>query len=249
MVPPTPRRIISVTPSLTELLYDLGAGSRVVGVTRNDTYPPAVKQLPTVGDMNLDYEAVLKLKPDLVVLDPDLNGDQMKRLQELGVRVGAIKSQSLTALHESLGMLGNLSGEGARGQALARQMDGFLAEARKHLPGHRKVTVFVVVGVQPLMTAGGGTYVDELVELAGGTNVYRDHQGSYASVSMEKLLDLQPEVIVVDPRSAGELSTLPGWSSLRAVKDHKVHTIDPELLFRPTMRFEQAVSTMQPWFQ
>lgn len=242
--PPTPapgQRIVSLTPSLTELLFDLGAGSQVVGVTRNDSYPAAVKELPKVGDMQIDFEALLALRPTLVVYDAGFNKEQGQRLQSLGVNTLELKSTSLQGLEEALRALGQATGRTPEAHRLLavwkERLEAIRAGASQH------PTVFVEVWGQPLMTAGSGTYVDELVTLAGGRNAYGDRPG-YLTITPESLLQKNPDLLILTVSTEGEARQRPGWGALKG----RLHRIESDLLVRPTLRNVQALEQLQDWF-
>ncbi|MEW6282894.1 MAG: cobalamin-binding protein [Candidatus Eremiobacterota bacterium] len=249
--PPVPsaepaRRIVSLVPSFTEILFSLGAGDRVVAVTENDTFPPEAARLPRVGDLQPDYERILALRPDLVVGDPGLQGPQLERLRHLGVPVLSLESQSLEGLRQALGELGRATGTTERATALQQAME---AQIRSH-QAHRRPApprVFVEIWDKPLMTCGAGTYVHELVTLAGGQNLYADLSG-HPAVSSEDLVRRQPDLIVLTIGTPEEAARRPGWSSLRAVQKGRIHRIDPDLLVRPTPRFPQALDLLSGWF-
>ncbi len=232
------QRIISLVPSLTEVLFSLGAGPRVVGVTANDHYPPEVEALPRVGDMAPDYERILALRPDLVVADPGMQPREITRLRELGLPVLSLPSQSLMGLQNALVELGKATGTEARGQELQSQL------ASLKPPVGPRVRVFVEIWDKPLITTGGGTFVDELINLAGGLNVYADHQ-RYPSISVEDLLLRQPEVIVLTVSQVEEARSRPGWDRLEAVRSGRLYRMESDLLVRPTLRLPQAVEQLE----
>lgn len=244
--PPVPppseaHRIVSLVPSLTEVLFSLGAGSRVAGVTVNDTFPPEVALLPRVGSQVPDYERLVSLKPDLVVTDPGLQPREIERLRQLGLPVLELEAQSLEGLQKALLELGARTGSLARAEelrsAIKRRLHGF---ERRTGPRTR---VFLEIWNRPLMTCGAGTYPDELVRLAGGENTFADLR-DYPQISVEELLLRQPEVIILTVGDVDEARQRPGWSRLEAVRQGRVYKLDPDLLVRPTLRFPQAVEQL-----
>lgn len=245
-----PGRIVSLTPNLTEILFALGAGKRIVGVTRNDSYPPEVKSLPKVGGMEVDWEGLLRLKPDVTVLDSELNKDQLARLQQLGLKTSGFRSQSLKGLREAVTGLAAEVGEEARGKVLLAELDSALAGARTRAQGWRhRPKVLVEIWGEPLMTAGGKTYVDEVISAAGADNACAAWVGEYPTISTEKLLELDPEVIILITLDVEKARNLPGWSSLQAVKTHRVFKIAEDLMVRPTLRLPKAVAQIQDWIE
>lgn len=242
--PPPARatRIVCLVPSLTEVLFSLGAGPRVVGVTANDTYPPEVAALPRVGDQATDYERLLSLKPDLVVADPGMQPREISRLRELKLPVLSLPAQSLEGLQQALPELGRATGTEPRARELQQEL-GRRLEAYRHRQG-RPVRVFVEIWNHPLMTAGSGTYVDELIRLAGGENVYADFSSIYPQVSVEDLLQRQPEAIILTVGELEEARQRPGWSQLKAVQQGRLYKLSSDLLVRPTLRSPEAVEEL-----
>ncbi len=242
---PCDLRVVSLTPSLTELLFDLGAGPHVVGVTQNDSYPLEVMRLPKVGDMHINYEALLALRPTLVVYDKGFNAEQGQRLRSLGVKTLELNSTSLQGLEESLVALGEATGTVEKARQLLKDWKDRLAAIRARGQSlQRHPTVFAEVWGEPqLMTAGKDTYVDELITLAGGRNAYGDRAG-YDNITAESLLQKNPDILVLTVSTEAEARKRPGWASLKG----KLRRIDSDLLVRPTLRNVQALEQLQKWF-
>ncbi len=241
--PAQARRIVCLVPSLTEVLFSLGAGPRVVGVTANDNFPPEVASLPRVGDQVPDYERLLALEPDLVVADPGMQPREIDRLRDLRIPVLSLPAQSLEGLEGALSRLGAVTETEAR----AAELESSLKERLRHFRARSgpRVRVFVEIWNRPLMTSGSGTYVDQLIGLAGGENVYQDFVRTYPQVSIEDLLQRQPDVIVLTVGEVDEARTRPGWNRLKAVQAGRVFKISSDLLVRPTLRFGEAVEQLE----
>ncbi|MGE0489057.1 MAG: ABC transporter substrate-binding protein [Vulcanimicrobiota bacterium] len=244
--PDTPRRIVSLVPSLTELLFALGAGESVVGVTDNDDFPPEVKARPSVGDMNINYEKVVSLRPDLVLLDPGFN-TQQARLESLRVPCRALATADLDRLPEQVLELGEIVGKQARARQLVDKFEREVTEIRERASKQPAPRVFIEIWSTPLMTAGGGSFVDQLITLAGGKNIFSELDG-YPNVSHEDLLLRDPDVIVLTTLDPTEAARLPGWSNLRAVQQQRVFRIDSDPLVRPTLRAPSAARQLQEIF-
>ena len=241
-----PQRIVSLVPSLTELLFALGAGPTVVGVTDNDDFPAEVEQLPTVGDMNINYEKVVALAPDLVLLDPGFN-TQQSRLESLHIPCRALATADLDRLPAQVLELGRIVGKRQRARQLVEEFETEVAEIRERSKARPPKTVFIEIWASPLMTAGGGSFVDQLVTLAGGQNVFAELDG-YPTVSNEDLLVKDPDVIILTTLDPEEAARLPGWSNLRAVRQQKVVRVDSDPLVRPTLRAPSAARRLQEIF-
>lgn len=241
---PPAERIVSLIPSLTEDLFAIGAGGRVVGVSQYTDFPAAARKLPVVaGFASLSTERVLALHPDLVVgivAQARLTDD----LQRAGVRVVLVRDDSLSDLEANLRGLGALTGrEAAANSLVARLRARTAALTRTVASNARRPSVFVVLGTAPIFTVGQGSYIARLIELAGGTNA-ASLPAPYGRYSGEALLALQPDAIVVDPAVRfGEVVTNAPWNALRAVREHRVYTLpDAAILERPGPRYNEGLA-------
>jgi iron complex transport system substrate-binding protein len=240
-----PRRIVSLAPSVTELLFALGVGDRVVGVTRYDDFPPAVTRLPKVGGfVDPDAEAVLALHPDLVVAVRTSGGrGRLDTLARLGATVLSVSDGSLDDLWQSLRTLGQRLGCVEAAEALHRRIERELAEATAAArPGDARRRALVVVGHKPLVGVGAGTFIDELLRLAGGENVLK-RGGPYPVLDLEAVAALTPEVIL-DLAAAHEAAGAAFWQSARfvpAVARGRVVRLEDAALLRPGPRLPQGL--------
>ena len=249
-----PRRIVSLTPTITETLFALKAGERVVGVTRFCNYPPeAEKRVKVGGLMDTDIEAILALRPDLVIAEHQ----QMvvKKLQELGLEVLTVKCQNMDELLSAFTEIGQRIGLEAEAEALVDTIRRRIAEVTEALKDASRPRVLVVVGRHPLVGAGRGTFLDQLVSIAGGDNILADSQRAYPIVSMETVLLRQPDIIVECSGSmAGEDLTEEAqqawsrWSSLSAVRSGRVYVSRSDALLRPGPRIPQALDELVGFF-
>ncbi len=240
------RRVVSLVPSATEMLFALGAGDRVVGVSAFDDYPPQVTGLPRVGGMvNPSFEAIVALRPDAVVgVQGPLDLAVLERLQRMGVRVFFPRVESVREVLDSVDTFAALVGERSRGEALHRRLDGELAAVRAAVRSRPRPKVLAVFGEHPLSVAGPGSWVDEVLTLAGGDNAVRAG-GRYPSLSIEQVLALGPEVILDMTWHDGEASTLADdlarYTTLPAVRDRRVLRAADPMLLRPGPRLGAAV--------
>lgn len=243
-------RLVSLAPNLTETVFDLGAGDRIVAVTDNDHYPPSVEGLPRIGGMQPDYERLLTLKPDLVLADANLNAPEvLERLRTLGLPMVTLRTRTLKDLETTLQALSAQLGvpeQGAR--ALDRLRRGLEEVDRGTTALPRRPRVFVEIWSEPLMTAGPQSLVHEMVERAGGTNVYADLAETYPTVSSEDLLKRDPEVILLTSLEPEKAKALPGWDGLTAVREGRVYRLDSDLYVRPTLRALDGLRHLQGLF-
>jgi iron complex transport system substrate-binding protein len=236
-------RIVSLMPSLTEDLFAIGAGSQVVAVSQYTDYPPAAAALPAVASVNaVDAERVFRLHPDVVV-GIESQAPLLADLRRLGVRVVLVDDDSYGDIFQTLTVLGRLSDRAREAQALAASLRARTAALERSVPRGAAPRVFVVLGVDPIFTAGNRSYLASLIALAGGRNA-ADLREAYGRYSAEALVAAQPDVIVTD-RQSGLTSVLdrPPWNALRAVRERRVAVIpDADLLQRPGPRYNAGLA-------
>lgn len=253
----TPQRIVSTAPSITEMLFALGAGDRVVGVTTYCRFPAEARQKPKIGGYaSPDVEAILRQRPDLVVILAD-RPDLSSKLSAFRLPTLSVRQERLADIERSIGMLAAQLGLETRGRELAAGIRRDLARVSGSVSGLPRRTVLFVVGRNPgsltdIYTPGGGSYIDELITFAGGSNVFRDVTVPYAKVSLEEILARDPDVIV-DISDQGALNTAnrepiqrlwERFPSLRAVRNHNVHILTDDIFVVPGPRVTNAVAAL-----
>lgn len=240
-----PRRIVSLSPAVTELLFALGVGDRVVGRTTWCDYPPAVRQVPSVGDgLNPNIEAVVARQPDLVVLYLSaLNETAAAQLARLAIPAVVVRQDRLEDIARAARLLGRLTGADRAGDSLARAVEEVIAGKRPRLPLGR---VAFVVWDNPPVVIGAGSYLDELAELAGAANVFHDVAEASATVGLETIVARDPDLIVVLRDSATAeppgFTRRPEWQPVRAVHRGRILYLTGSLFARPGPRAAQAVA-------
>jgi iron complex transport system substrate-binding protein len=236
--PEPPARIVSLVPSVTEILYALGAGERVVGRSAWDDEPPAVLSVPSVGDaLRADPERVLARHPDLVILHagPD-NAGAAERLAGLGAPTLAVRIDDLDDLDRTVRRLGDLLGREEEARTLRDRIFSELEEVRAATAGLPRVSVYYDVAWPPAITIGAGSYLDDLISIAGGRNVFGDLSAPSPHVALEAIVARDPEVIVVPGGDAAGASAgprdRPGWQAVGAVSRGDLIPIDAGLVHR-----------------
>lgn len=238
-----PKRIVSLAPANTEILYSLGVFDRIVGVTTFDDYPTEVKDVSKVGDfMTPNLEAIAAAKPDLVLVTGGVQADTLGKLEDLGVPVVVVDPQNLDGVYTAIANVSEMVGEPNKGMEVVGKMKSDLAKIEATLAGTEPVKTFVEIGWNPLYTAGAGTLLDDLLVKAGGVNVVEAK--GYVSYSVEQLVKDQPEVYLGTFSSLGSADAVkkrPGYSALQAVKDGRVYTLDDNLVSRPGPRVIEGI--------
>ncbi|HHY39971.1 MAG TPA: cobalamin-binding protein [Syntrophaceticus sp.] len=243
-----PERIVSLTPSNTEILFALGLGEKVVGVTTYCDYPEEAKEKPKIGDLTGNVEEIVVLEPDLVLAKGILNDDAVTKLRKLDIPVLCLDPESIDGVYRAIELIAQVTGTSEKGEKIIADMKKKIDSVEKKLAGipeEERLRVFIEVGSDPLYTAGKDTFVDELVTLAGGINIADDLKG-YQMYSSEAVVKENPDVILaadsyyVDIKQ--EIKRRAGWEEIKAVQEGKViYELDTNLLNRPGPRSALAV--------
>ena len=239
------RRVVSLIPSLTEDLFAVGAGDRVVGVSEYSDYPPPAQRLPIVASFaSINAERIVALHPDLVVAIPSQQG-LAGSLARAGIPVAFFRDDSLSDVYADLHGIGALVGRTREADALVVRLKARTRELTAMRPQRaRRPSVFVVLGTAPIFTVGQGAYIESLLELAGVQNAAADVRAPYARYSAEALVARQPDALVVDPDvHLRDVAGKAPWSALRAVRLHHVYVLpDAAILERPGPRYNEGLA-------
>jgi iron complex transport system substrate-binding protein len=245
LVQAAPQRIVSLAPSVTENLFALGVGDRVVGVTSWCDYPEEATTKTIIGDaMSLNLEVLLSLEPDLVVGDANLVAGYLETLAEFGIPVFVVAPTTLQEVQESLISIGEAVGAEIEGWALATAMENRLNGLLARINRTETVRVFVEIWNEPLMSAGPGSFIDELIVLAGGENIAGDADNPWPVFSEEVVIDRDPEVVILTGFNLEEVLGRSAWQSTTALKQGAVYEVDPNLYSRTTPRLLDALEEM-----
>ncbi len=242
-----PQRIVCLAPSLTETVFALGAGDRVVGVTEWCDVPPEAKTRAKVGGMGEpNLEAIVALHPDLVLVPGIGKTDAYQRLRELGYRVEVVDPHSVGETLETIRVIGAWIGAEAAVNALVHRMAADRDALAARIAGRPPVRAVFVVGHDPLFVAGEGTFVDDLLRTAGAENACSDAKG-WARYGMEEFLARNPDVILDstmgNERGSDEalVAYWAKWKDLGAVAGKRVYAVDSDLTNRPGPRIVDAI--------
>lgn len=231
-----PQRIISAAPSVTEILFALGLDRRIVGISTADDYPAdKVGPKPRIGNVVLDVERILRLRPDLILGVASLQRGQLERLIALKLPVFAVDAATLPEVYEQITLIGRLTGRGGAAAGLVAEMRRRERAVERAVEGRTAPRVYVEIWGEPLMTAGEGTFITDLIDRAGGRNVFGDVHG-WPQVSEEAVVRRNPDVIVVMYPQGTRVLTRRGWHRVNAVKAQRVSIISPSLVTRPGPR-------------
>ena len=250
-----PRRIISLLPSMTELLFAINGGSALVGATSNCNYPPQALSVQRIGVGTLEgisREILIGLEPDLVLCKWDTHKPLIALLEHLGIPVIALGPETLDELFEDARLLGLVTGHQGDAEVLIGAMSARLKTlvARvQTIPSEDQRSVFYEVWDDPLMTAGPKSFIDEIIRLGRMRNIFSDAEVPYPRVSSEAVLARNPDVILAPSTHAEKvefdrLTSRPGWSGLTAIENKQVFLIDGDQISRCGPRMLDALEQM-----
>ena len=240
-------RIISLAPSVTELLFAAGGGSRVVGAVNYSDYPEAAKRIPRIGsNREIDMELLISLKPDLIVAWRHNSSDrQIEMVRQLGIPVFQSDAQTLDAIPDSVERLGQLMGTDAAAKTAAAALRTQLASLRKQYAGRAPVRVFYQVWDKPLYTLSGKHILTDAMHLCGGVNVFDKLAVTAPVVTLESVLQENPEVIIATAeKNYGGVQLWKTYGTMTAVSRNNLFTLDGHLLNRAGPRMIQGTATM-----
>lgn len=241
---PNARRVVALAPSLSEIMVELGAAERLVGVLDGGPRLPALAHLPSLGRHGqLNLEVLLSLQPDLVLLWPDSVGPAMHaQLRTLGIPLIEAQPHDLDELAGQLAAIGAAVGHGAEGERLAARMRAGIAALRARYAGSAPLAVFYQVWDRPMYTLGGRQIISDALRLCGARNVFEDLALPAPQVGVESVLARDPAVILVgEPGQAGAWQA---WPQLTAVRRGQVWEVPDEGIERPSFQMLAATAKL-----
>ena len=249
------QRIVSLLPSNTEVLFALGLGDRVVGVTEFDNYPPEAQTKQIIGGMttnSISLETILALEPDLVLAQDDLQQSVIDALEENGLTVFATNTKQLTDIYRTINWIGQMADVQDRAEALTGQIQRDITAITARIdevPADQRPAVFYEVWVDPLLTAGPRTYIGQMIMLAGAKNIFDDVTQEFPEISAEEVVARNPAVILSAEHNGGNLTdealaARPGWSEIEAVKNSRVYLFNDDVISRPGPRVALALRSI-----
>jgi len=246
-----PQRLVSHVPGITETLFALGLGEKVVGVSDYCDYPEAAELKPSVGDyFNPSIENIVALDPDLVLTDG--HSENIKGLESLGITFFVIDPQGIDGILGDIELLGKITGTEKRAEELIKDMQDSISQVIALMEDAPKVKVFYIIDATDLTlpwTVGPGSFADALITMAGGENAAKA-QGAWVQFSLEEVISSDPEIIILPAKhgtaftSPETLKAHPAWRGITAVRQDRIYTIDGDLVDRPGPRIVQGLKEM-----
>jgi iron complex transport system substrate-binding protein len=250
-VPDDPVRLVSLAPSLTEIVFALGEERRLSGVTQHCDFPPAAQSLPNVGSyVHLDLEKIVALKPDLCIATKDGNPpDVVERLATFKIPAYVVNPRDINGVMETVLEVGQLLGAGGRAESLVSAMRARTDHVKSLVEQTQaRPRVFFQIGVAPIVSLGYETFIHEIITTAGGHNL-AEGPIPYPRFTREQILALKPEVIIITSMTRGEdfervKEEWGQWDQVPAVRNGRIFVVDSNLFDRPTPRLVDGLELL-----
>lgn len=245
-LPAPPQRIVTLLPSLTETVCELGACARIVGTDRYSNHPASVQKVAKTGGLDdANVELIAALKPDVVLLA--MSSRVTDRLEALGLKVLALEPRTYADVQRVAGKVAQVLGQGAEGARLWQRMEAQVQQAARSVPASaRGLSVYYEVDSAPY-AAGESSFIGETLKRLGAVNIVPASQGPFPKLNPEYVVRADPQLIMVSAKGAQALPGRPGWDRIRAIKQHRVCAFTPEqgdVLSRPGPRMGEAAQIM-----
>jgi ABC-type Fe3+-hydroxamate transport system substrate-binding protein len=237
-----PSRIVSLNPTTTEILYTIGAGHRLVGRTHYDLFPDSARLIPDLGPgIRPNVEAVIGARPELVILYASAdNKPAADRLRQAGIAVVGFKIDRIDQFASSTRLLGRLTGDSVRADRVVDSVTSTLDRVRAVTAALPHPTVFIHGWDKPIIAMTGGSFMSQLVEIAGGRNIYDSIPGPSSTVALEDVVRRDPQFVLVHPTEAERMRRSAIWRTLRAVREGRILVYDSSLVARPSVQLGAA---------
>ncbi len=247
--PPPPKKIVSLAPSVTEMLFALGLGDRLVGVTTYCDYPAEAKKISKVGDfMNPSLEAVMAKKPDLVIgVTGATDPVKAREMERVGLKVVLVSVSNFAEVLAAIRSIAGRSGSRDAGEKLAGRIGAEVEAVKKRVAPAPRRRVLLVVGFHPLIAVGGKNFIDELITLAGGENIAGSAAQPWLNLPDEYVVAKAPEVIIESGMGSEREKSAKRWSDLKsvpAVREGRIYSYPTDKILRPGPRFGEALSEL-----
>jgi len=246
-----PRRIVSLAPGITETLYELGLDDKIVGVTSYCNWPPRARQKTRIGGFtNPSIEKIVSLKPDLIIATADGNRkDTVNQLERLGLSVYVTNPSDTDRILKSILHIGEITDKKNAAEKLVEKLRKRLDNITAQIRNKKKPRVFFQIGLEPVITAGKGTLISEVIDRAGGINIAGNDAARYPRYGAEGIMAGSPDIILFAPMSNDkELEAVKSyWQKLTqipAIKNNKIYLINTDLISRASPRIFDAIETM-----
>jgi len=250
-----PQRVVSLAPSNTEILFAVGAGDQVVGVTLYCNYPSEAQDREQIGGFSaktISVEKIVALEPDLVLAAGEIHQPVIEALEKLNIPVYSLDPNTLDDVYTEIELVGRMTGHGEEAAQIVEEMKSRVAAVTEQvatIPQEDRLAVYWEVFDAPRMTPGPSTFTGQLIELAGGVNIFADVSEDYPQISDEVVIERNPAVIM-GPDTMGDKLTIetvaqrPGWDQVGAVQNRRIYLFDGDMATRSGPRLAQVFDVM-----
>ncbi len=246
-----PTRIVSLAPSITEILFSLDLGERVAGLTSDSNYPAEALPKPKVGTyISLNVEKIISLSPELVIGTKDGNRKAVADLlEQAGIKVFIVNPRNLAEAIETIEWVGMAAGVPERGKALRTTLEKRMSHIQGLVSHRQRPNVFMQINLKPIMTVNRDTFVHDLIRLSGGHNLFENEPFHYPRINVEEIIARKPNVIIISSMDLGGQfeAARDEWLKLTVIpasRDGRVHLIDSDISNRPGPRIVDALENM-----
>lgn len=260
-VPRPLKRVVSMAPNVTEMLFAIGLDDEIIGVTDFCDYPDAARGKPKIGGYyNPSIEMILSLAPDLIIATPDgYSKERVEKLDQSGISVFLVNPQKIDEVLETMLTLGKITGKDDVAKRVVEDLRARVEAVREKvssIPSEKRPKVFYEIGHDPLITAGPGNFVDNLIRAAGGINIAGDAPTDWPRYSIEAVIMKEPDVIITAPHvSSGEstateadASVWQKYKTIPAVRDGRIYSVNPDILLRSGPRIVDGLEELYRLF-
>lgn len=243
-----PGRIISLSPAITEILFAVGVAENIVGVTDYCDYPAEAQQKPKVGSFQTpNLELIVDSEPDVIFTAAGIQEDFIKQFDQLEIKVVVLDAQNIDQVMNNIRLAGQVSGATTKSTEVVEDIQRRLTSVKDRIASAKtKPTVFFEVWDDPLMTAGPGSFISDLISLAGGTNIAENTTEEFVEYNREMLLAKNPEIYIINSHAhtPEDIKNRPGYAGLSAVRENRVYSIEDDLVTLPGPRLIEGLEKM-----
>jgi iron complex transport system substrate-binding protein len=246
-----PQRIVCLAPNLTEIVYYIGLGDRIAGVTNFSYYPPQAAQKPRIGTyVNLNAEKIIDLAPDLAIGTADGNSRGIVRLlDQAKIPVYIVNPRNVMNIIDAIASLGKVLGVEKKARELSEQLRNQVHAVAEKTKGIKRPLVFLQINLKPIITVNKNTFHNDLIRLAGGRNMEEDRANTYPRISIEEVIRRRPEIIIISSMEQGgrfenAKKEWMKWTNIPAVKNGRVYLMASDLLDRPSPRMIEGLKIL-----
>jgi len=254
----TYERIVSTSPAATEILFALGLEDKVIGVTTYCNYPEEAKEKEKIGGFStVDIELIINSTPDLVLASSMMKDEDIKKLEGAGIKVVVLDPENIDEILGNIKLIGDLTGKEKEALELTDDMQGRINKVRENAKNlKKKPKVMYVVWHEPMMSVGKNTKANDIIEIAGGENIYSDTEIQYPKVSLESVIDRDPDIIIANI-GHGDAKNLTyeyimnetRMKGINALENGRVYGIEADIIDRPGPRIVDALEQFAEWIQ